>query len=456
MDAELAAGAGPSARFAKRKVLVVVGTRPEATKLLPLIRAMTSDRLIEPFVIATGQHSGIVESVLALDGLAPHANLGVGRPGITLNELFARVLVGLQGFCIDQFGPADKKVGERDYNAYPAACVVHGDTSTAAAAALSAFHLQIPVIHVEAGLRTSNTLSPFPEELNRQMISRIATFHAAPTHVNKERLIREGIPTGRIFVCGNTAIDALQWAAAMKVPYGAPELADLEDDETTRVVVVTTHRRENWGEGLRRIAAAIVTLSTSYPQVRFVLPLHPNPRVAQTLRPMLEAKPNVSLVEPMNYLGFARLLGRACFAISDSGGVQEEAPSLGTPVLVVRETTERQEGVDAGTLKLVGTNTERIVAAASELLDDPGARESMQSVENPYGDGHTAARIVSAMRHIAFGKQSPDSYQSGFNRIEVLRAAGWDHDPSAITRPAPGRGIAEPSGQDPIEEVALR
>ncbi|RNI25197.1 non-hydrolyzing UDP-N-acetylglucosamine 2-epimerase [Flexivirga caeni] len=442
--------------FVKRKVLVVVGTRPEAIKLLPLIREMTDNRLLEPFVIATGQHPGVVESVLALDSLAPHANLGVGEPGITLNALFSRVLIGLQDFCIERFGPADKKVGDRDYNAYPAACVVHGDTSTAAAAALSAFHLQIPVIHVEAGLRTSNTLSPFPEELNRQVISRIATFHAAPTHSNKERLIREGIPTGLIFVCGNTAIDALQWAAERKAPYGAPELADLEDDESTPVVVVTTHRRENWGDGLRRIAAAIVLLADRYPHVRFVLPLHPNPRVAQTLRPMLEGKPNVSLVQPMNYLGFARLLGRACLAISDSGGVQEEAPSLGTPVLVVRESTERQEGVDAGTLRLVGTDTERIVAAACELLDDPQARLRMTAAENPYGDGHTAARIVRAMIHIAFGKRPPDSYLSGFNRIEVLRAAGWEHDPSAITRPAPGRGIAEPVEQTPIEEVALR
>lgn len=456
MSTDISAQGSAPEVFAKRKVLVVVGTRPEAIKLLPLIREMTDDRLIEPFVIATGQHPGIVESVLALDGLAPAANLAVGEPGLTLNDLFSRVLVGLQDFCTGQFGPADQKVSERNYNAYPAACVVHGDTSTAAAAALSAFHLQIPVIHVEAGLRTSNTLSPFPEELNRQLISRIATFHAAPTHVNKERLIWEGIPTGRIFVCGNTAIDALQWAAARHSPYGAPELADLEDDETTRVVVVTTHRRENWGDGLRRIAAAILMLAKRYPDVRFVLPLHPNPRVAETLRPMLEAQPNVSLVQPMNYLGFARLLGRAILAISDSGGVQEEAPSLGTPVLVARETTERQEGVDAGTLKLVGTDTERIFSAACELLDDPEAREQMTSIENPYGDGHTAGRIVRAMTHIAFGEQPPESYLSGFNRIEVLRAAGFDHDPSAITRPAPGRGVAEPAEETPIEEVALR
>jgi len=297
-------------------------------------------------------------------------------------------------------------------------------------------------VHVEAGLRTSNTLSPFPEELNRQIISRIASFHLAPTFRNRQNLVREGIPGERIFVSGNTAIDALRRAAEKRVPYGAPELEDLEEDEETPVVVVTAHRRENWGTGLQRIAAAVDTLAERYPGVRFVLPLHPNPAVGETLRPILEGRENVALVAPMEYLAFARLLYRATLAISDSGGVQEEAPAVGTPVLVTRETTERQEGVDAGTLLLVGTDHDRIVAEASRLLDDPDALAEMVARPNPYGDGHAAERIARAFEHIAFGGPEPVPYGSGFNRLEVLRAAGWERDPAEITLPAPGRGRA--------------
>ncbi len=440
----------------RRKVLIVIGTRPEAIKLLPLVRAMTDSERCEPFVIATGQHPGIVESVLALDGLAPHVNLGVGQPQLTLNELFAAVLLGLQQFCTETFGAPNRQVGERDYDAYPAACVVHGDTSSAVAAALSAFHLQIPVAHVEAGLRTENTLSPFPEELNRQLIARIAAFHLAPTFLNEQNLVREGVPADRVFVTGNTAIDALQWAARLKAPYDAPELADLEHDDATRVVVVTAHRRENWGPGLERIGTAVGLLATAYPDVRFVLPLHPNPVVASTLRPLLDGLANVSLVAPMNYLAFARLLGRAYLAISDSGGIQEEAPALGTPVLVARDSTERQEGVDAGTLQLVGTNIDRIVSAARDLLDHPSLQADMAGRENPYGDGRAAQRILAAFENIAFDTPAPIPYGSGFNRLDVLRAAGFDRDPRELTRPAPGRGMTRPAVQDPLEEVFLR
>ncbi len=442
----------------RRKVLIVVGTRPEAIKLLPVIRSMTRSRRCEPYVIATGQHPGIVESVLALDGLAPAVDLHVGRDRLTLNELFAAVLLGLQQFCTQTFGPADQTVSDRDYDAYPAACVVHGDTSSAVAAALSAFHLRIPVAHVEAGLRTDNTRSPFPEELNRQLIARIAAFHLAPTWFNEQNLVREGVPQARVFVTGNTAIDALMWAADQHVPYDRPELADLEHDDATRVVVVTAHRRENWGARLERIGTAVGVLASAYPDVRFVLPLHPNPAVGATLRPLLDGLANVSLVAPMNYLAFARLLGRAYLAISDSGGIQEEAPALGTPVLVVRDTTERQEGVDAGTLRLVGTDVGRIVDSARELLDDPDRHAVMASRANPYGDGHAAERILAAFEHIAFGTPPPIPYGSGFDRLAVLRAGGFDRDPRAavdVTRPAPGRGIVLPTTQQAIEEVFL-
>ena len=309
---------------------------------------------------------------------------------------------------------------ERDYQTYPAACVVHGDTTSAAAAAVSAFHLQIPVVHVEAGLRTGNTRSPYPEELNRQIISRVAAFHLAPTDRNCENLVREGVPLNRIFVCGNTAIDALDWAAALRAPYGDPLLADLEHDEATRVVVVTAHRRENWGSGLERIGTAVATLADRYPDVRFVLPVHPNPRVAEVLEARLSGRGNVSLVRPMEYTAFARLLKRAYLAITDSGGIQEEAPALGTPVLVVREETERQEGVDAGTLRLVGTDVDAIVSSATTLLDDPDAYLAMASRSNPYGDGHASERIVAAFEHVGFAAPEPSPVRQ---RLRPARGA---------------------------------
>ncbi len=415
----------------RREVLIVIGTRPEAIKLLPLILAFQKSDAIKPVVVSSGQHSEMVREVLGLAGIEPDVDLGAAVPGNTLSELFAAVMTGLERYVHETYG---RPTNERDRfsprpRAFPVACFVHGDTSTAAAAALAAFHLRIPVAHVEAGLRTSDTLSPFPEEANRQLVSRLATFHFAPTFRNKGNLVREGVPYGRIFVCGNTAIDALQWAARLNEPYGDSALDDLETDETTRVIVVTAHRRENWGAGLERIGAAVASLAERYPEVRFVIPLHPNPRVQSTLRPLLDHFANVSLLAPMKYTAFARLLQRAYLAITDSGGIQEEAPSLHTPVIVVRESTERQEGVDGGTLELVGTDTDKIIAAATKLLDNPAIYRAMAARPNPYGDGNAAARIVAASKYIAFGGEAPQSYGNGFERVEVLRAAGFLVDP---------------------------
>lgn len=415
----------------KRKVLIVIGTRPEAIKLLPLILAFRESHMIEPVVVSSGQHSELVREVLGLAGLTPDVDLGAAVPGNTLNELFASVMTKLEDFCFESYGrPPEEgdRFSPRPRN-FPVACFVHGDTTTAAAAALAAFHLRIPIAHVEAGLRTSDTLSPFPEEANRQLVSRLATFHFAPTFRNKANLVREGVPYGRIFVCGNTAIDALQWAASLNVPYGDAALDDLEHDDSRRVIVVTAHRRENWGAGLSRIGKAVAELADRYPDARFVVPLHPNPRVQSALRPLLERLDNVSLVAPMKYPAFARLLQRAYLAITDSGGIQEEAPSLHTPVIVVRETTERQEGVDGGTLELVGTDTARIVAAVSGLMDNPELHERMSSRPNPYGDGKASDRIVAASAYIAFGTPGPAPYGNGFERVEVLRAAGFVVDP---------------------------
>lgn len=418
----------------KEEVLIVIGTRPEAIKLLPLILAFQKSKKIKAVVVSSGQHSDMVREVLGLAGIEPDVDLGAAVPGNTLNELFASVMTKFEQYIYETYGtPPDEneKLSPRPLS-FPVACIVHGDTSTAAAAALAAFHMRIPIAHVEAGLRTSDTLSPFPEEANRQLVSRLAAFHFAPTFKNKGNLVREGVPFGRIFVCGNTAIDALRWAASLNVPYGDPALADLETDESSRVIVVTAHRRENWGGGLERIGAAVATLAERYPEVRFVLPLHPNPRVQATLRPLLENFANVNLIQPMQYTAFARLLQRAHFAITDSGGIQEEAPSLQTPVIVVRESTERQEGVDSGTLELVGTDTDRIVDAASKLLDNEGLYRAMVARPNPYGDGLSAERIVATAEFVITGGEAPLAYGNGFERMEVLKAAGFVEDPAAI------------------------
>lgn len=441
----------------KRKVLVGVGTRPEAIKLLPLVQALAASDRMEPFVVATGQHPSIVEEIFAAGGVSVDVNLAVGRAGITLNELFSTVITRFQEMFFERFGVDGGGGPARDHDVFPAVSVVHGDTSSAAAVAVASFHLQIPVAHVEAGLRTSDIRSPFPEELNRQIISRIAAFHLAPTWHNLQNLVRENVPVERSFFTGNTAIDALMWAARQRRPYDVPELEFLDDDETTPIVVITAHRRENWGAGLERIGEAVRLLARAHPDTRFILPVHPNPAVARTLRAKLDDESNVLICEPLKYGPFARLLGRATIVLTDSGGVQEEAPSLGTPVLVMRETTERSEGVDAGTLRLVGTDIDRIVSNATELLRSREARERMTGVHNPYGDGRAAQRIVQAFEHVAWGKPPPEPYGSGFNRLAVLRAGGFDEDPSlTATESIQETIIAEtevPTSQELVESV---
>ena len=416
----------------KRSVLVVVGTRPEAIKMMPVILALKQSAHIDPVVVSTGQHTKLVAEVLGFFGVTPDVTLEIRDDERTLNGLFSAVMRGLSNFVTETYGD-NPRSGAGAYNAvYPVATLVHGDTSSAAAAALASFHLHISVAHVEAGLRTSNTLSPFPEELNRQLISRIAVAHFAPTPNNAENLLREGVALGRILITGNTAIDALQLVAERKIRYGVPELEELENDETRRVIVVTAHRRENWSGGIARIAAAIRILAESHVDDLFVVSLHPNPAVADVFRAELAGLNNVAIVRPVRYGIFARLLERAYIAITDSGGIQEEAPALGTPVIVVRETTERQEGVDAGTVKLVGTNTVDIVTAAAELLDNVEAHNRQAGRTNPYGDGHAAERIMAACEHIAYRGDAPESLVTGFDRNVILRAAGYLEDPADV------------------------
>ncbi|ROS76551.1 non-hydrolyzing UDP-N-acetylglucosamine 2-epimerase [Cellulomonas sp. PhB143] len=431
------------------RVLIVVGTRPEAIKVAPLARALLDHPRLVPFVVSTGQHPGLVEETMAAVGVPVDANLGIGRPGLTLNHLLGEVVERLEEVLQERFGPPTESVNERHVDTYPVSCLVHGDTTSAVAAAFAAFHLRIPVTHLEAGLRTGSTLSPYPEELNRQVIGRIAAFHLAPTERNAQNLVREGIDVGRIFVTGNTAIDALRAAAEQAVPYATPEIADLEHDDATRVVVVTAHRRESWGAGLERVAAAVAVLAGRYPGTRFVLPLHPNPAVAGTLRRVLEGCANVSLVAPMGYRPFARLLGRAYLAITDSGGIQEEAPALGTPVLVTRESTERTEGVEAGTLELVGTDVARIVDAAARLLDDPDHYARVVARPNPYGDGRAVERIVAAFEELLFEGPTPAPFGAGYTRAAVLDAAGYDRE-EIVEVP---RGLVPGRPDEPIEGV---
>jgi len=406
----------------------IVGTRPEAIKMLPLIVAMRESARFEPVVVSTGQHAEMVASVLSIGDIRPDVTFDLPAGPRTLNELFAFILTHLEDYLGDRFGPPVPPEEASYATGYPAACFVHGDTTSAAASALAAFHLHLPVVHVEAGLRTSNTLSPFPEELNRQLISRIAALHLAPTIRNKANLMGEGIPYGRIFVTGNTAIDALHLAVSQDDRFEDERLTDLDVPEPPRVVVVTAHRRENWGAPLERIADAVAQCARAYPDVRFVVALHPNPAVAGILTSRLGDLENVTLIEAMKYIEFARLLKLATLAITDSGGIQEEAPALGTPVICVRESTERQEGVDAGTVELVGTSTERIVASVRTLLDDPAERRRRSRTANPYGDGRASARIVRALEHIVFNSEAPTPFGPGFDRNEVL-AAGGSGDP---------------------------
>ena len=303
------------------------------------------------------------------------------------------------------------------------------------AAALSAFHLRIPVMHVEAGLRTGgNNLTPFPEELNRQLITSIAGLHFAPTANNLENLIRENVPVGQVFVTGNTGIDSLRWASAIDVRFANPELQALHDSKR-RIVVVTAHRRENWGDGLRgdrrggRSGSPPPT-PTSPSSSRST----PTRAVREVLTERLSGLDNVLLTEPLGYATFSRLLARSHFVITDSGGIQEEAPSLGKPVLVTRNTTERTEGLDAGTLRLVGTDAERIFAEGNRLLTDPIAYAEMAEAPNPYGDGRAAERIVAALEHVLLGGEPPSPFGAGYSRAEVVAAAGFELPAEQLAR----------------------
>lgn len=427
----------PSSEYAgsaKLQIPVVVGTRPEAIKLIPVILALRESAYYEPVVVSTGQHHRLVSYIFELVGIRPDVTLWSGARHAPLNARVASVLERFEDFIVERYGlePGTRPGGQDVLRGRaPAAVIVHGDTSSAMAAALSAFHLRLPVMHVEAGLRTGSNLSPFPEELNRGVIGRVAALHFAPTTTNLENLIREGVPANQVFVTGNTGIDALRWATSLKVRFANPDLQALHDSDR-RIVTVTAHRRENWGPGLVGIADGVARLAKRFPDVSFVLPVHPNPQVRDVLAPRLSGFDNVLVTDTLGYATFARLLARSHLVITDSGGIQEEAPSLGKPVLVLRETTERGEGVVAGTLRLVGTNPDRIEAEGARLLDDDLAYAEMAEAHNPYGDGHAARRIVAALEHMLLGVDPPEPFGPGYNRDAVLRAADLQVDARAV------------------------
>ena len=363
------------------KILVVFGTRPEAIKLFPVVAALKADPRFTPVVCVSAQHRGMLDQVLQIAGIVPDYDLDLMKPDQSLDALTAALLTGLGG-VMDQVQP-DR-------------VMVQGDTATAMTGALAAYYRKIPVDHVEAGLRSGNIYQPWPEEVNRKIIGQIASLHFAPTDVSAKALTDEQVDPARVHVTGNTVIDALHWVTARidAEPQLASGLAEIEARFAgKRIIGVTSHRRENFGGGLEAIAAAVRQIAAR-PDVAVVFPVHPNPNVRKVMDAALSGLPNVALIEPLDYPNFARLLGLAEIMLTDSGGVQEEAPALGKPVLVMRETTERPEGVTAGTAKLVGTDTKVIVTEMFNLLDDKAAYENMARAHNPFGDGHSASRIV--------------------------------------------------------------
>lgn len=366
---------------APAKILVVFGTRPEAIKLFPVVAALQDDPRFVPIVCVSAQHRQMLDQVLAIAGIVPDHDLDLMRPDQTLDGLTAALLTEL-GRVMDAEQP-DR-------------VMVQGDTATAMAGALAAYYRKIPVDHVEAGLRSGNIYHPWPEEVNRKIIGSIASLHFAPTEVSEAALLAENVPADRVLVTGNTVIDALEWVT-MQIelfPELASGLFDLEERfACKRIIGVTSHRRENFGGGMESIAEAIRQIAAR-PDVAVIFPVHLNPNVRRVMNAALEGLDNVALIEPLDYPHFARLLSIAEIMLTDSGGVQEEAPALGKPVLVMRETTERPEGVSAGTARLVGTETNRIVTEIFTLLDDKGAYENMARAHNPFGDGTSARRIV--------------------------------------------------------------
>ena len=379
----------------KKKIMLVFGTRPEAIKMAPLVKAFQSyPQDFDTIVCVTGQHREMLDQVLSIFDIRPDYDLNIMKQGQDLYDVTSKVLLGMRDVL--------KEV-------QPHVVLVHGDTTTSTAAALAAFYQQIPVGHVEAGLRTHNIYSPWPEEMNRQITSRIASYNFSPTTLSRQNLLDEGVVADRIFVTGNTVIDALHMVVnKIKCDNGLSQILEKQIfahgydmgriSQDRRMVLITGHRRENFGEGFIHNCKAIQTLSQRFPNVDFVYPMHLNPNVRKPIHEVfgeqLDGLGNMFFIEPLEYVEFVYLMEKSSIVLTDSGGIQEEAPGLGKPVLVMRDTTERPEALEAGTVKLVGTDFNKIVTEVSMLLEDDNAYEKMSKAVNPYGDGMACGRIV--------------------------------------------------------------
>ncbi|MEX2979925.1 non-hydrolyzing UDP-N-acetylglucosamine 2-epimerase [Serratia fonticola] len=370
------------------KVLTVFGTRPEAIKMAPLVHALAQDDAFESRVCVTAQHREMLDQVLRLFEIVPDYDLNIMKPGQGLSEITCRILEGIKG-VLEDFKPD--------------VVLVHGDTTTTMATSLAAFYQRIPVGHVEAGLRTGNLYSPWPEEANRKLTGHLAMYHFSPTENSRQNLLRESLRDDHIFVTGNTVIDALLWVRD-RIMHN-PELRSSLDqrypflDANKKLILVTGHRRESFGGGFERICSALAEIALQHPEVQVVYPVHLNPNVSEPVNRILKGIDNIILIDPQDYLPFVYLMTRAYLILTDSGGIQEEAPSLGKPVLVMRDTTERPEAVDAGTVQLVGTDVAKIVDAVTRLLTDEGEYHAMSRAHNPYGDGHACQRILEALKN---------------------------------------------------------
>ncbi|MFP3553121.1 UDP-N-acetylglucosamine 2-epimerase (non-hydrolyzing) [Paraburkholderia sp. SIMBA_049] len=371
----------------KRKITVLFGTRPEAIKMAPIVRALRESPYLEPLVVVTAQHREMLDQVLQVFDIQPDQDLDLMRPNQTLASLTSRLIASIDDVVRD---------------AAPAAILVQGDTTSVLAGSLVAFYNNIPVGHVEAGLRTHDMRNPFPEEMNRVVTGHLTRWHFAPTARSAQNLRDERYPDETVFTTGNTVIDALFEARQH------PDKFTRTVKDGRRMILVTTHRRENFGEPLRRICAAVLQLLERDPGLEVLFPVHPNPNVSSVVRELLGKHPRVELCAPLDYLSFIAAMEAAYLILSDSGGVQEEAPALGKPVLVLRDDTERPEAVEAGVAQLVGTDTDRIVTTVWRLLTDPSAYLQMAQGASPYGDGHAARRIVDILeRELGYGEQSP-------------------------------------------------
>ena len=381
--------------------MTIYGTRPEAIKVAPIIKAIEQDSELENIIVVTGQHREMLDQVNTMFNIVPDHDLNIMAAGQSLNGIVARVISGVDGIL-------EKET--------PDAVIVQGDTSTVMGAAVASFNRQIPVLHLEAGLRSGDINSPFPEEANRKLTSQIATLHLAPTSTSKANLTREDISENDIVITGNSVIDTLLFATTnLDVTFDDPRLEELQQKAASegagRILLVTAHRRENLGSAMEDIGNAVADLARKYPDITVVFPIHKNPKVRASIRPAVEGLDNVLLIEPLPYAQFTRALSLAHVVLTDSGGVQEEAPSLGKPVLVMRENTERPEAVVAGTVKLIGTHRQRLVDEVSLLLDSEEAYQGMANAVNPYGDGDAARRTIEAIKWRFSNGQQPVDFK---------------------------------------------